>query len=97
MKALSICAITCLSLTACVSTESAVHSYNGQTVEIELYGETFAFGTPADQQAQIAAAQAKAADVCGRPAKYLSRRMDEQPQNGYFYTPARNIALFQCK
>ena len=86
-----------LTLGACVSTDSAVHSYNGQTVEIELYGDTFAFGTKEQQQQQLDVAQAKATEVCGRPAKYLSRRMDEQPQNGIYYVEARNIALFQCK
>ncbi len=89
--------VSTLALSACVSAESAVYSYNGQTVEIELYGDTFAFGTAEQQAEQIKVAQAKAADVCGRPAKYLSRRMDEQPQNGYFYVQARNIALFQCR
>ena len=83
-------------VTGCVTTESAVHSYNGQTVEIELYGDTFAFGTVEQQQAQIAVAQAKASEVCGRAATFLSRRLDEQPQNGIYYVPARNIALFKC-
>lgn len=94
-KSLTI-SLVILTLGACVSTESAVHSYNGQTVEIELYGDTFAFGTKEQQQQQIDVAQAKAAEVCGRPAKFLSRRMDEQPQNGIYYVEARNIALFQC-
>ena len=34
-KSLTI-SLVILTLGACVSTESAVHSYNGQTVEIEL-------------------------------------------------------------
>lgn len=83
-------------LTACVTNESAVRSYNGETVEIELFGDTFAFGTPAQQQAQLDAATVKASETCGKPAKFLSRRMDAQPQNGYYYVPSRNIALFRC-
>mgnify|MGYP000971360022 CR=1 FL=1 len=96
MKSVAVVSAVVVALSGCVSTDSAVHSYNGQTVEIELFGDTFAFGTKEQQQAQIDIAQAKAAEVCGRPAKYLSRRMDEQPQNGIYYVEARNIALFQC-
>lgn len=96
MRSAVIVSTLVLSLSACVSTESAVHSYNGQTVEIELYGDTFAFGSAEQQQAQIDLAAAKASEVCGRPARFLSRRMDGQPQNGFYYVQARNIALFQC-
>lgn len=96
MRSTAVVSALVLSLSACVSTESDVLSYNGQTAEIELYGDTFAFGTESQQNEQIAAAQAKAAEVCGRPAKFLSRRMDEQPQNYYYYVPPRNIALFKC-
>jgi hypothetical protein len=80
-----------------ISTETAVHSYNGKTVEIELYGDTFAYGTEEQKQAQLNAAQAKATEVCGRNATFLSRRMDHQPQNGIYYVSARNIAIFQCR
>ncbi|WP_146161957.1 hypothetical protein [Pseudogemmobacter blasticus] len=84
-------------LSACnVSTDSAVHAYNGNTVEIQLYGDTFAYGSEAQQQAQINAAQVKAAEVCGGKATFLSRRMDAQPQNGIVYVPSKNIALFKC-
>lgn len=83
-------------LAGCVSTETAVHSYNGKTVEIELYGDTFAYGTAEQKQAQLDVAKAKAEEVCGKPAKFLSRRMDAQPQNGIVYVASRNIALFQC-
>lgn len=83
-------------LAGCVSTETSVHSYNGKTVEIELFGDTFAYGSETQKAAQIEAARVKAAEVCGGDAKYLSRRMDAQPQNGIYYVPSRNIALFQC-
>lgn len=86
----------CAALSGCVTTENAVHSYNGDTAEIELYGDTFAYGSKEDQAAQIEAARVKAAEVCGGPAKFLSRRMDQQPQNGIYYVQARNIALFKC-
>lgn len=85
-------------LAACeVSTESALHSYNGATAEIELYGDTFAYGTEAQKQAQIEAAKVKAQEACGGPAKFMSRRMDHQPQNGIYHVPARNIAIFRCE
>lgn len=83
-------------LAGCTTTETAVHSYNGNTVEIELYGDTFAYGSPEQQQAQLNAAKAQAETVCKRPANFLSRRMDHQPQHGMYYVPARHIALFQC-
>lgn len=83
-------------LAGCVSTETGVHSYNGNTVEIALYGDTFALGSADQQQAQIAAAKVKAEGVCGGPAQYLDRRMDHQPQNGFYYVEANHLALFKC-
>ena len=79
-----------------MSTESDVRSYNGDTVEMTLYGDTFSFGSDEQKQAQIEAARVKAAKVCGGNARYLSRRVAHQPQNGIYYVPAENIALFQC-
>jgi len=61
-----------------------------------LFGDTFAFGTPEQQQQQLDVAKAQAEQVCGGEARYLSRRMDAQPQNGILYVPSRNLALFQC-
>lgn len=84
-------------LAACsVTTETAVRSFNGETVEIELYGDTFAYGTDAQKEAQLAAAKTEAEGVCEGPAKYLSRRLDHKPQNGIYYVPASNLALFKC-
>lgn len=83
-------------LAGCASTETGVHAYNGSTAEIEMYGDTFAFGSEAQKQAQIAAAKVKAESVCGGPATYLDRRMDHQPQNGLYQVSAKNIAIFKC-
>jgi len=83
-------------LTACVSTETGVHSYNGRTAEIVLYGDAFAFGTAEQKQAQIDAAAVKAQGVCGSKVLFLDRRMDHQPQNGIYYVEAKNIAIFKC-
>lgn len=83
-------------LTACVSTETGVHSYNGSTAEIALYGDTFAFGTEEQKQAHIDAAAVKARSVCGSEVRYLDRRMDHQPQNGIYYVEAKNVAIFKC-
>ena len=89
-------ALTVVSLAGCVTTESAIHSFNGETVEVELYGDTFAYGSKEDQQAQLDAARLQAEEVCGGNARFLSRRMEAQPQNGIYYVPSRNLALFQC-
>jgi hypothetical protein len=83
-------------LGACVSTETAVSSYNGSTAEIAMYGDTFAFGNETQKQEQIDAAALKAESVCGGPVRYLDRRMDHQPQNGIYYVKAKNIAVFKC-
>lgn len=84
-------------LTACsMTTETAVHSFNGKTVEIELYGDIFAYGTDAQKEAQLAAAKTQAEGVCEGPAQYLSRRLEHKPQNGIYYVPASNLALFKC-
>ncbi len=86
-----------IALTACeVSTETAVYSYNGNTVEIQLYGDTFAYGTDEQKKAQLAVAKAQAEDVCGGPAQYLSRRLESKPQNGIVYVPSADLALFKC-
>ena len=87
------CVVGITMMAGCVSTETGVHSYNGSTAEIEMYGDTFAFGTEEQKQAQINAAKVKAEGVCGGPARYLDRRMDHQPQNGVYYVEAKNIAL----
>jgi hypothetical protein len=90
-------ALVAVGLTACsVTTETAVHSFNGKTVEIELYGDTFAYGNDAQKEAQLAAAKAQAESVCDGPAQYLSRRLEHKPQNGIYYVPASNLALFKC-
>lgn len=94
-SALPICALA-LSLSGCVAADSAVHSFNGNTVEMELIGDVFVYGNQAQQQEQIEIARAKASKVCGKPATFLSRRLDEQPQNGMFYVVPRDIALFKC-
>lgn len=83
-------------LAGCVSTETGVHSYNGSTAEIVLYGDTFAFGSPEQKQAQLDAAAVKAQGVCGGPVQYLDRRMDAQPQNGFYYVEGKLIAIFKC-
>lgn len=88
--------VAALALAGCVSTETGVHSYNGSTAEIEMYGDTFAFGTEEQKQAQIDAAAVKARNVCGSQVQYLDRRMDHQPQNGIYYVEAKNIAIFKC-
>ncbi|WP_283177616.1 hypothetical protein [Gemmobacter sp. 24YEA27] len=83
-------------LAGCVSTETAVHSFNGATAEIEMYGDTFAYGTEEQKQAQIDAAAVKAQATCGSKVQYLDRRMDHQPQNGMYHVAAKNIAIFKC-
>ncbi|TKD21961.1 hypothetical protein FBT96_07350 [Rhodobacter capsulatus] len=93
----TVAAIAVLVVASCdVSTATNVHSYNGNSVEIELYGDTFAFGTEEQQKAQLDVAKAQAEGVCGGPARFLSRRMEEKPQNGIYYVPAANLALFKC-
>lgn len=94
-KAVVVLAATA-ALAGCVSTETGVHSYNGSTAEIEMYGDTFAFGTEEQKQAQIDAAAVKARNVCGSQVQYLDRRMDHQPQNGIYYVEAKNVAIFKC-
>lgn len=93
---LALFAASLVSVAGCVSTETGVHSYNGSTAEIVLYGDAFAFGTEAQKQAQLDAAKLKAQDVCGGPVRYLDRRLDSQPQNGIYYVEAKNIAIFKC-
>lgn len=85
-----------LPIAGCVSTETGINSYNGSTAEIILYGDTFAFGTAAQKQAQLDAAKVKAETVCGSPAVYLDRRLDHQPQNGLYQVPAKDVAIFKC-
>lgn len=94
-SAFPICVLA-FSLSACVAADSAVHSFNGNTVEMELIGDVFVYGTQAQQQEQIDLARTKASAVCGKPAKFLSRRLDEQPQNGVYFVVPRDIALFKC-
>ena len=96
MKKSAIAIVILGALAGCVSTQTAVHSFNGYTVEIELYGDTFAYGSEEARQVQLDAARVQAEDVCGSSARFLSRRMEAQPQNGMFYVPSRNLALFQC-
>lgn len=88
--------ITAIALAGCVSTETGVNSFNGSTAEILLYGDTFAFGSPEQKQAQLDAAAVKARDVCGGQVQYLDRRMDAQPQNGFYYVESKNVAIFKC-
>lgn len=88
--------VTAAALAGCVSTETGVNSFNGSTAEILLYGDTFAFGTQEQKQAQLDAAAVKAQGVCGGPVQYLDRRMDAQPQNGFYYVESKNIAIFKC-
>lgn len=64
---------------------------------MELYGDTFAYGSEEQKNAQLAAAKTKAEEVCGGPAKFLSRRMEEKPQNGIYYVPSSNLALYKCE
>lgn len=85
-----------IALAGCASTETGVHSYNGSTAEIVLYGDTFAFGSEEQKQAQLSAATVKAKEVCGSDARYLDRRLDHQPQNGLYHVPAKDIAIFKC-
>lgn len=92
----ALAATTLLAAAGCVSTETGVHAYNGSTAEIIMYGDTFAFGTEDQKQAQIEAAAVKARNVCGSQVQYLDRRMDHQPQNGLYYVEAKNIAIFKC-
>ncbi|UYP69920.1 hypothetical protein OIU14_17275 (plasmid) [Thalassobacter stenotrophicus] len=89
--------VTALVSGCVVTTETAVHSFNGNSVEVELYGDTFAYGSDEEKAAQIAAAKGQAEEVCGSSAQFLSRRMDAQPQNGIYYVPSKNIALFKCR
>lgn len=96
MQKIVIIAAIFSTLSACVSTETGVNSYNGSTAEIALYGDTFAFGNDEQKQAQLDAAKVKAEGVCGSPVRYLDRRMDAQPQNGYYYVDSKNIAIFKC-
>lgn len=97
MKKIYLLAAVGIITAGCTTTETTVHSYNGNTVEIELYGDTFVYGSEEQKKAQMASAQTKANEVCGRSAKFLSRRIDHQPQNGMYYVQPRNIALFQCR
>lgn len=83
-------------IAGCTTTETSVRAYNGNTVEVELLGETFAFGSAENKQAQLDAAQKQATTVCGKAATFLSRRLDSQPQNGMYFVPDRHIALYKC-
>jgi len=88
--------VAAAALAGCVTTETGVHSFNGSTAEIVLYGDAFAFGTAEQKQAQLDAAAVKAEAVCGGPVQYLDRRMDAQPQNGFYYVEGKLIAIFKC-